>query len=122
MKLLYCLKCKTPDRYYVGTTEVWRWHERHREHTSNQGAKWTQKHGVQKVMWKRVVSDKDAKRLEDLECALLCCKHGINGCRGGLFNMRNDVDGLPNWIVRPYFERAEAILEATRRVRTAPSS
>ena len=116
------MKCKTPDRYYVGTTEVWRWHERHREHTSNQGAKWTQKHGVEKVMWKRVVSDKDAKRLEDKEGALLCCQYGINGCRGGLFNMRNDVDGLPNWIVRPYFERAEVILAATRRVRTAPSS
>ena len=122
MKLLYCLKCVTPGRYYVGYTEVWRWEERHREHTSNLGALWTRIHGVEKVMWKRLVPDKDARRLEDEECALLCCKYGINGCRGGLFNIRSDVSGIPNWIVRPYFERAEEILEATRRVNTVPSS
>ena len=73
-------------------------------------------------MWKRIVPDQDAKRLEDLECALLCCIYGINGCRGGLFNMRNDVDGLPDWIVRPYFERAEDIMAASRRVTSGPSS
>ena len=66
MKLLYCLKCVTPGRYYVGYTEVWRWDERHREHTSGQGALWTRKHGVEKVMWKREVPDKDARRLEDV--------------------------------------------------------
>ena len=122
MKLLYCLKCVTPGRYYVGYTEVWRWDKRHREHTSGRGALWTRKHGVEKVMWKRLVSDKDARRLEDEECAKLCCKYGINGCRGGLFNICADVPGIPRWIVRPYFERATAILEATRRVSVSLSS
>ena len=116
MKLLYCLKCKTAGRYYVGTTEVWRWNERHKEHTSAQGALWTRKHGVEKVMWKRIVSNKDARRLEDEACALICCRYGINGCRGGLFNLRSDVRDIPSWIVRPYFERAEEIRAASRRV------
>lgn len=121
MKLLYCLKCVTPGRYYVGTTELWRWHERHHEHTSKQGALWTRKHGVEKVMWTRVVADKDAKRLEDEACCLVCCEFGINGCRGGLFNIRADVPEIPSWIVRPYFERAQDIREATLRVNGALS-
>lgn len=113
MKILYCLKCKTPDRYYVGITEVWRWEARHREHISGEGAQWTQKHGVDKVMWKRTVPSKDARRLEDEECALLCCQYGMNGCRGGLFNIRSDVAELPRWIVRPYFERRAEIMAAS---------
>ena len=114
-KYLYCLKCKTPGRYYVGTTELWRWALRHEEHVSGNGAKWTQRHGVERVMWKRIVPSKDARRLEDEECAALCARFGINGCRGGLFNLRSDVPDLPQWIVRPYLDRADEIRAASVR-------
>lgn len=115
--LLYCLKCKTPGRYYIGTTADWRWGDRLLEHKSGLGALWTRIHGFGKVMWIRTVRDKDAKRLEDEACAIMCARHGINSCRGGLFNIRSDVPvhEMPRWIVRPYFERRVEILAASQR-------
>ena len=45
---LYVLKLKTPDHWYVGTTSR-EWFRRHDEHLEGWGAKWTSKHGVDRV-------------------------------------------------------------------------
>ena len=50
---LYVLKLKTPDHWYVGTTSR-AWFRSHEEHLEGWGAKWTTKHGVDRVhkIWK----------------------------------------------------------------------
>ena len=113
MKTLYCLKMKAPGRWYVGQTPIDRFLVRLDEHRYYGGAKWTTKHGVSRVEWKRAVSDSDADRLEDLECAKIMAKYGINSCRGGLFNIKKDVRSMPVWAGPVYLERRGAIALAS---------
>ena len=115
MKTLYCLKMETPGRWYVGQTPVNRFPVRLDEHRYYGGAKWTTKHGVSCVEWKRAVPDSEADRLEDLECAKIMAKHGINSCRGGLFNIKKDVQSMPSWAGPEYRERRAAISQASGR-------
>ena len=113
MKTLYCLKMETDNRWYVGQTPVNRFPIRLDEHRYYGGAKWTTKHGVSCVEWKRTVPDSEADRLEDLECAKIMAKHGINSCRGGLFNIKKDVQSMPAWAQPVYLERRAAISQAS---------
>ena len=115
MFVLYCLKC-CPGRWYVGYTPQWRWPERREEHFSGAGSQWCRRHGVEAVVWtKLVVAEKEARRLEDVECAEILAQHGWNACRGGLFNLRADVTSCPPWIVRAYLNRKSEIDRATAK-------
>ena len=113
MDYLYCLKLKPENRWYVGITPEWRWEARHEEHASGNGAQWVRRHGYEKVVWKKLVPSNEARKLEDIEVCNILRKHGLNAARGGLFNLRNDCTEMPSWIVRPYFEHASEIMDAT---------
>ena len=113
MPCLYCLKLKPPKRFYVGQTPVGRFETRLDEHKYYGGAKWTTRHGVDNVLWKKYVSEAEVKYLEDLECAKIMAQHGINSCRGGLFNIAKDVERIPVWARPVYVERAAQIMAAS---------
>ena len=114
MKTLYCLKMRTEHRWYIGQTPIDRFSTRLDEHRYHRGAKWTTKHGVDRVVWTRPVSDDEVDRTEDEECCKIMCEHGINSCRGGLFNIAADVTRMPVWAKEVYKEKAFAILAASR--------
>ena len=110
--LLYCLRCKTPGRWYVGQTKVWRMKKRLHEQLEG-SARWTKIHGVDRLVWTRRVSPVDVDRLEDWHVANIMAKHGWNSCRGGLFNLASDVDSMPPWVQPIYRERRNEIDAAT---------
>jgi len=112
-KLLYCLKCKTNGRFYVGQTPVWRLAQRWDEHVEG-SSRWTKRHGVSGIVWTKVVSERDADYLEDLEVSKIMAKHGWNSCRGGLFNLAADVSEMPGWVQPQYRERKSAIDAASK--------
>ena len=114
MKTLYCLKMKSPRRWYVGQTPVDRFSTRLDEHKYYRGARWTTKHGVDSVVWKRCVSDDEADEMEDEECCKIMCRHGINSCRGGLFNIGADVSRMPTWARAVYKSKASSIAKASQ--------
>ena len=60
--ILYALECKTPNHYYVGITK--NFDKRMNEHRYGNGASWTKRHGVWRVVVKTEVDDRQAKRLE----------------------------------------------------------
>ena len=114
MKTLYCLKMQAARRWYVGQTPIDRFSTRLDEHKYYRGAKWTTKHGVDRVVWTRPVSDDEADQMEDEECCKIMCEHGINSCRGGLFNIAADVARMPRWARAVYKNKASSILAASR--------
>ena len=94
------------NRYYVGYTPTSRFEARMKEHFSGRGSKWCKRHSPKRiVLVKQVAEEHEARHQEDIECAEILSKLGWNACRGGLFNLASDVDAMPSWIVRPYFER-----------------
>ena len=103
---LYCLELLGKNRYYVGYTPAYRFKARMKEHFSGDGSQWCKRHSPKRIVWvKQVAKENEARRQEDVECAEILSNFGWNACRGGLFNLAADVDAMPSWIVRPYFER-----------------
>ena len=107
-KLLYCLQCRTRNRFYIGQTPTWRLFQRWHEHVQG-SSKWTRKHGVVGIVWVKAVREEDADYLEDLEVAKVMERYGWNSCRGGLFNLGADVSCMPSWVQPQYRERKETI-------------
>jgi len=78
---------------------------------------WCRRHGVESVVWTKLIEkEPEARRQEDIECAAILAKHGWNACRGGLFNLRADVNCCPPWIVMAYLRRRSEIDQATAAV------
>ena len=91
---LYVLKLKTPDHYYVGTTSR-EWFRRHDEHLEGWGAKWTTKHGVEKVhKLFRITGDIGSQRMENM-VVLFYMRHVAKDWRnvkGGDYTWSRPVD------------------------------
>ena len=105
MRTLYCLECG-PGRFYVGQTPQGRFQARLREHKHSNGAKWTTAHKPTGVLWTRRVGEDEVEAAEDRACCMVMRLHGLNSCRGGLFNIGRDVREMPGW-AQPIYKRFE---------------
>ena len=110
MRTLYCLSCEE-GRFYVGQTPQGRFETRLSEHKFHNGAKWTTRFKPLTVLWTRAVPDNKVEYEEDVECCGIMRKHGINSCRGGLFNIGRDVRTIPFW-AQPMYKAAESEIMA----------
>lgn len=72
--ILYVLKLRTPDHWYVGTTSR-AWHERFEEHLNGTACVWTKMHPVHKVhACFRIPHDYSTTRMEN-EVTLHLMRH-----------------------------------------------
>ena len=110
-RTLYCLKLEG-GRFYVGQTPKGRFATRLREHERYNGAKWTSRFKPKEVLWTRTVDVSDVKHAEDAACCDIMRRHGINSCRGGLFNIGSDVREMPWWAQPIYRQYEKEILRA----------
>ena len=101
MKTLYCLKCKSPRRWYVGQTPIDRFSTRLDEHKYYRGAKWTSKHGVDSVVWTRPVSDDEADEAEDEE-AQRELERGLRDGHSNLFIYMRDLERKKHVFPSPF--------------------
>ena len=100
---LYSFRCKTPNRFYVGTT-VRPLFVRLNEHRQHIGCKWTQKHGFRRLMYSCAVS---VGRCHELEADLwmnLARQYGPHNVRGGEVTIvERHTDTIPDWLLPEEF-------------------
>ena len=86
---VYVLSCRTPDHFYVGITQNFM--SRLKNHRRGKGAKFTQTHGVEKVLFTKKVRGEE--RAKDL--AKLYTDHYIQIC--GERNVAGYAHSRANW-------------------------
>ena len=100
---LYVVKCKTPGRYYVGTTYRNKF-TRFAEHFAGYGCKWTKRHGCARIIKSFTVPLATASSLENDVWMYLARLHGPENVRGGdVTIVQRGTDSIPDWLMPKEF-------------------
>ena len=96
---LYVVKCKSPGRYYVGTTYRNKF-TRFAEHFAGYGCKWTKRHGCDRIIKSFTVPLETASSLENDVWMYL----GPENVRGGdVTIVQRGTDSIPDWLMPKEF-------------------
>ena len=86
---LYVAKCKSPEKYYVGTTSRLPY-ERYEEHASGKGSRWTKRHGFEGFLICEEIEPSHGNALESDMTKYMMAMHGWANVRGGAHTYAND--------------------------------
>ena len=100
---LYVVQCKTPGRYYVGTTYREK-SVRFNEHRCGYACKWTRRHGFKRIVTQFTVPLGKASSLENDVWMHFARRYGPENVRGGdVTIVQRDTDEIPNWLLPEEF-------------------
>ena len=96
---LYVIKCRTPGKWYVGTT-IRPVHVRIAEHRIGYACKWTRRHGFSKVYCTFEVPNHLASKYENDVWMFLARQHGPENVRGGdVTIVQRMSDAIPDYLL-----------------------
>ena len=104
---LYVAKCKTPGKFYVGTTTRLPY-ERYEEHMSGRphGSYWTANHGFEGFLICELIDPSLANQLETDMTKYMMSMYGWANVRGGAHTYA--TDDHEDWWLPPEFKSASA--------------